>query len=98
MLTNGLVVAVFTSGLLRVVRASDAMLVSETTLNTGSTGGKVIQAKIAFKTYEVSQSNEKTISLGVAFEVRHSGATNSYRAQVFNLKFTNLQIDSMNED
>jgi hypothetical protein len=51
-LTNGLVAAVYTNGLLRVVRASDALLIKEFTLTLEDIdSSKVVKSEIAFKSY-----------------------------------------------
>jgi hypothetical protein len=51
-LTNGLVAAVYTNGLLRIVRASDALLIKEFTLTLENIdSSKIVKSEIAFKSY-----------------------------------------------
>ncbi len=51
-LTNGLVAAVYTNGLLRIVRAADALLIKEFTLTLeDNDSSKVVKSQIAFKSY-----------------------------------------------
>lgn len=82
--------AVFTNGLLRIVRASDAMLIRELWLNIADS--KITKAQIASKSFvhNVGEMHpEKTISLAISFQIDNKSGI-SYSCQVFSLKFTNL--------
>lgn len=66
-----MVAAVFTNGLVRIVRSSDAVLLTEFWINLAP-DCKVVDAKIASKSYLPVAGAvwpEKTISVGIAFKV-----------------------------
>jgi hypothetical protein len=77
----GLVIAVYTNGLVRVVHTSDAMLAHQYKL--GTDGGKVINAKLAFNAVE--SSNSLVVAVAIGYQLRQT--QNGYRIQVTNLHF-----------
>jgi hypothetical protein len=92
------VAAVFTNGLVRIVRTLDAMLMKEFYLNLNP-DSKVVEAKISSKSYLPKAGAiwpEKVISVGISYKIEQPSGS-QFRAQVFSMKFENIQQYPLNE-
>lgn len=74
--------AVFTNGLVRIVRSTDASLITEFRLNV-TPDCKVVEAKIATYSYAAEAGSvwpEKQISVCVAYKIEQPLNSSLYRA------------------